>query len=324
MARARKISSDLIHDEEFNCLSIAAQLAFVRLLAVSDDCGVVPTSEHTLNVLIAPPKGLKPQECIDEIVKAGLGQRVQYQGKPYFLFKQSSFRHHQSYIFNKRKQSEYLKISSSEFDEINWSSYDDHMPANCGAMAGIRYKVKGEVKEKKKGEAEKITDYPERLRSERFVKAFSEFREHRKQIKKPLTALAEKKLLDRLAKSPSEAVAMIEQSIENGWQGVFELKTHGHSAARSSPPKPSDKRVNQYECRDCGKTHVVGSAAEKTCIDSVYEKVKKSGSPKDVIDALASALTTKRAPVENPHRCKKCGEVHSPRFVCSNSTVVGG
>lgn len=55
--------------------------------------------------------------------------------------------------------------------------------------------------------------------------AFLDFIEHRKQLKKPMTELATTKAVNKLNKFNSEdAIKMIENSIEGGWSGLFELK----------------------------------------------------------------------------------------------------
>lgn len=55
--------------------------------------------------------------------------------------------------------------------------------------------------------------------------AINEFRLHRKQMRKPLSALAEQKLRKKLSKyDVPVAVDMVNQSIENGWQGVFDIR----------------------------------------------------------------------------------------------------
>lgn len=65
----------------------------------------------------------------------------------------------------------------------------------------------------------------ESLNNQEFFDSWCEFIEHRKEIKKPMTELAMKKMLKKLAAYPgSVAIAMLDQSIENGWQGVFPLK----------------------------------------------------------------------------------------------------
>lgn len=118
------ISQELIYDESFNSLSIEAQLLFIRMLAVSDDCGIVPAAEYTLLALTNPPDKIKKNlsHYINEIIKAEIGRVVSYEGKKYFLFKKDSFERYQSYIINKRVTSEYLRISSAEFDKIDWDS----------------------------------------------------------------------------------------------------------------------------------------------------------------------------------------------------------
>lgn len=75
-------------------------------------------------------------------------------------------------------------------------------------------------------------DVPPALVSIDFEDAFFDFMLHRKQMRKPLTQLAGERILARLAKYPiNVAVAMLCQSIENGWQGVFELKNGNGNGA---------------------------------------------------------------------------------------------
>ena len=57
---------------------------------------------------------------------------------------------------------------------------------------------------------------------------------HRKQIKKPMTPLAETRMLNKLSKNSVDiAIRMLDRSIENGWQGVFEL--NGKDAKQKEP-----------------------------------------------------------------------------------------
>lgn len=58
--------------------------------------------------------------------------------------------------------------------------------------------------------------------------ALDDFKEFRKKIKKPLTSKAEQLLLSKLnnlASDDTTKITILEQSILNGWQGVFPLKT---------------------------------------------------------------------------------------------------
>lgn len=58
---------------------------------------------------------------------------------------------------------------------------------------------------------------------------------YRKQIKKPYRSeMSERTALKTLAKHDEQtAIQMIENSIANGWQGLFEIKTNGYESRRS-------------------------------------------------------------------------------------------
>lgn len=59
---------------------------------------------------------------------------------------------------------------------------------------------------------------------------WEEFKAHRRQRKAGLTPIAESRALeklDRMRKAGHDPTAVVRQSIENGWTGLFELKDHG-------------------------------------------------------------------------------------------------
>ena len=59
------------------------------------------------------------------------------------------------------------------------------------------------------------------------LETWEEFRIHRKKIKKPMTEYAEKLMIKKLTKLQSEGHnpnQLLEESIANGWQGIFEPK----------------------------------------------------------------------------------------------------
>jgi hypothetical protein len=171
MARRRMISQEIISDEEFNSLSVEAQLLFIRMLAVSDDCGVVPASEYTLACLVNPPVAIKTnlKMFLGEIVDTNLGSIVSFNDKLFFIFKQDSFNRFQSYIFNKRFRSEYLKISAKEFDAINWTEnkgqkpYEVHMVTNCDHMVVNGSRKQQVESRKQKVESRKKGGKPESI-----------------------------------------------------------------------------------------------------------------------------------------------------------------
>jgi len=62
---------------------------------------------------------------------------------------------------------------------------------------------------------------------EKLEETIKEFVKFRKQVKKPMTDYAVKllkKKLDSITSKPEEQIAILEQSILNGWQGVYPIK----------------------------------------------------------------------------------------------------
>ena len=69
------------------------------------------------------------------------------------------------------------------------------------------------------------TEFPEELDTPEFRATWAEWIAHRIEIKKPMKPLGAKKLLKSLAEGGErKAIESIDQSIANGWQGVFEVK----------------------------------------------------------------------------------------------------
>ena len=67
-------------------------------------------------------------------------------------------------------------------------------------------------------------EIPESLKSERFDLAWSEWKQHRIEIKKPLTQMAATKMLSKFGIwGIDRSIAAIDHSIANGWLGIFEL-----------------------------------------------------------------------------------------------------
>lgn len=82
----------------------------------------------------------------------------------------------------------------------------------------------------KKPEKQPIVYFPQ---DEKLNEAFNEFLSHRKEIKKPMTDRAIKLAIGSLNKlsggDNDKAIEIINQSIMNGWQGLFELKTESNN-----------------------------------------------------------------------------------------------
>jgi len=79
--------------------------------------------------------------------------------------------------------------------------------------------------------------------------AFLDFIEMRKQIKKPMTERAITLMVNKLEKMTSdtnEQIEILNQSVLNGWQGIFPLKEQKEQVF-TKKPKFNDFQQNQYD-----------------------------------------------------------------------------
>lgn len=82
--------------------------------------------------------------------------------------------------------------------------------------------------------------------------SFEAFIEHRKKIKAPMTHLAQTKLiaeLSRLREDGNEPVAVLDQSILNGWKGVFPLKS-GQVQSKATRQQQDKEWLNELTGRN--------------------------------------------------------------------------
>lgn len=68
-------------------------------------------------------------------------------------------------------------------------------------------------------------EIPKELNTPEFLKAWAEWQQHRKEIKKRQTPLSVSKQLNKMSQwGPARAITAINHSIESNWQGIFEPK----------------------------------------------------------------------------------------------------
>ena len=129
-----------------------------------------------------------------------------------------------------------IKISSSKNDSSTKNDTGSSTKNDTGVVLNLVHKNKQENKQKNNNSdleviVEAYTDNKE-LRE-----TILDFIEMRKSIKKKLTERALKTILnklDRLAVNDFEKIEILENSIVNCWQGVFEIKKEAHKGAYQS------------------------------------------------------------------------------------------
>jgi len=83
-----------------------------------------------------------------------------------------------------------------------------------------------------------------------FIKAWKDFKDMRKKIRKPMTERAEELLLNKLDKlsiSEEEQIAILDQSIMNSWLGVFPLKGDYNGKNRQNNQRPKKPGEDKYK-----------------------------------------------------------------------------
>lgn len=99
-------------------------------------------------------------------------------------------------------------------------------------------------------------------KGEKFLETYSDFKNMRKNIKKPMTERAEKILLNKLKKLTDEnneelAIKILEQSILNNWQDIYPLKeennANGSNGYKKSFQSKNDKHNQKTDRTNDGK-----------------------------------------------------------------------
>jgi len=85
-------------------------------------------------------------------------------------------------------------------------------------------------------------------------KVFSDWMEYRKELKKPLTLSTIKRQIKFLEKHKKDHVEIIENSIRNGWRGLFEIKKDfSNSDARRALEKQREEKEAEREREEAVK-----------------------------------------------------------------------
>ena len=132
---------------------------------------------------------------------------------------------------------------------LNWDTYnqsekkedskEDNQRTTKGQPKDTDKNDKNDKKKEKKERKER--EYPDWL----ILKSWDEYKQHRKEIKSPLSELAEKKAINKLKTFIDlgfDQVEVIDQSIENGWKGLFEVKNSKHKIADIKPTTYAQKQ----------------------------------------------------------------------------------
>lgn len=111
-------------------------------------------------------------------------------------------------------------------------------PETCAAIAAHAETTSKRRRTKAELSAPQPIELPSELNTPECRQALDDWQEHRRQLRKPLNALAVGKLLKEWSKKGAgRFVAAVDHSIANGWQGIFEPKSaqQGDANAEDDP-----------------------------------------------------------------------------------------
>jgi len=214
-----RILRDWTASDKIEMLSPAAEVFFTRLIMKADDYGLYYGNPKLLNSALFPLKDYdnsKVLAWLNECVKAGIIRKYSVDGKDYI----------QIPGFDQR-----LRLMKSKFPEPS-NTTEFHAPSNDGQVTDVcppetkrsRNEVEEETETKPKGSLRAVVDTS--IFGEELKAAWEEWEQYQKEKKKKLTPSTAKKQIKFLGgRAGPEAVAIINQSITNGWTGLFELKT---------------------------------------------------------------------------------------------------
>lgn len=163
-------------------------------------------------------------DALNALAAAGCVSLYNVDGKPYFQF--PSWAKHQR-----------VRNAQPKYPGMDDADNSPQLAADCGEAPPKSNPIQSESKSNKG--AERADRTPLEI-------ALDEFAKHRKAMKKPLTDKARELTLNELEKlAPGDddmKIAILNQSIQRGWQGVFELKEDAPHPAPA--PKGPAKTVS--------------------------------------------------------------------------------
>ena len=230
----RVLKESIKRSPQIDALTWFEEVVYYRLMVTADDYGCLDGRIVLLKNDLFPTKDSVTKKAVEDAISklVSVGLLCQYTANdmPYLFF--PTWEKHQRLRNKHRKYPNPADFGVS----VECQSNDSQMTARCQAEIEIESEKE---KEKKSKGAERADRTPLEI-------ALDEFAKHRKAMKKPLTDKARELTLNELEKlAPGDddmKIAILNQSIQRGWQGVFELK---EDAPHSAPaPKGPAKNVS--------------------------------------------------------------------------------
>lgn len=225
MARTRLIKPDFFTDPDLADCTLQARMTFAGLWCQADRDGRLKYEPRKLKVLIFPFDKINMEKALEELTK-----------KPFIkIYSINDISYIQIINWDKH-QSPHGTEKDSEIPPFNGCLTVKEPLSNEGvrdAPFSIRHQVK----------VSELDSKFKYINNEDFKKAFEDYLDMRKKQKKSPTERAKEMALELLHSHPIDiAIKMLNQSVMNSWQGIFEIKKE-RTSSTNLPSNDYDKLI---------------------------------------------------------------------------------
>lgn len=243
MARIRTIKPQHVNDKELSKISLPAHLFWILSWCFSDDSGVIENDPFLLRSQIFPRRTdirvEQVQQWIDQLIKARFVIPFTHEGEGYLIHR--TFHAHQ-----KIDRPQPSKIPSETIRRILDECSTNARP--CIVKESI---VKESIVKDSIGEAQAPDGIEKKLLldnpfSDNFLQVWTIWKDYKKKEHRFFfkSVHSEQEALNVLVKLSDgieeTAIDIIQQSIANGWKGLFALK-HEHGKGKNGSPGSVEK-----------------------------------------------------------------------------------
>lgn len=217
----RIIRESIRTSESINKLRPLEEILFYRLIVSCDDYGRFDARPAIIKGSCFPLRNVTVKDienALASLSTVGMIDLYEVEGKPYLQL--TNWEQYQSV---RAKKSKYPDKSCGDLKASE--NICNHLLADVPVIQSLSESL-----------SESYSGTKQYTGVERLDIAMNDFIEFRKKIKKPMTDRAIQlaiSRLDKMTNSDDEKIAIIEQSIMNGWNGLFPLKTDNKRKAIS-------------------------------------------------------------------------------------------
>ena len=233
MAGKRMFAKTIIDSDLFLDMPVTAQLLYFHLCMRADDDGFINNPKRIMRDIRCSDDDMKVLIAKDFVIPFESGVIVIKHWRLHNYIQKDRYKpslcdEKDLLTTNKNKVYERMDTECIQIDnkmDTDCIQIGDKMDTDC-IQIGDTDKSRLDKNRVDKSRLDKSREDEDKTCSPALAEALAAFAEHRKKLKKPMTDRAKELMLSKLSKmarTEQEQIAILNQSIVNGWQGVFPL-----------------------------------------------------------------------------------------------------